>query len=219
MKRLLDIVLSLVALLVLSPLLVPVMIALKLTGEHHILYRQQRTGIGGKPFSLLKFATMLEDSPNVATGDITVQNDPRILPFGHFLRKTKINELPQIVNVLIGDMSVIGPRPLTPKMFQYYSEEAKEIIGEMKPGLSGAGSILFRDEESLMAKREIPHHEFYRKYISPFKGELEIWYYNNQSLWLDIKLIALTLLVVVSRSVDVYRYLGGLPERPEIFDS
>ncbi len=215
LKRMMDICLAGIALLILSPLLVPVAIILKLTGEHYIFYKQERIGIGGKSFGLLKFATMLVDSPNLATGDITVQNDSRVLPCGRILRKTKINELPQIINVLKGDMGIIGPRPLTPKNFNYYSDEAKEIIGKMRPGLSGASSILFRDEESLMADIDIPHHEFYEKYISPYKGDLEIWYYKNQSLWLDVKLIALTVLAVLNSGFDVHKYLKGLPERPE----
>lgn len=219
-KRIMDICLAGITLLVLSPLLVPIAIILKLTGEHYVFYEQTRVGIGGKPFGLLKFATMLVDSPSLATGDITVQNDPRVLPYGRILRKTKINELPQIINVLKGDMGLIGPRPVTPTHFSFYSEEAKEIIGKMRPGLSGAGSILFRDEESLMADIDIPHHEFYKRYISPYKGDLEIWYYKNQSLWLDVKLIAFTVLAVLNPSFDVHKYLKGLPERerPEILN-
>ena len=113
MKRFFDIVLSGLAILCLSPLLIPVVIILKLTGEHYIFYTQERIGLGGKPFGLLKFATMLKNSPNMGAGDITTHNDPRVLPFGRILRKTKINELPQLFNIFLGDMSIIGPRPLT----------------------------------------------------------------------------------------------------------
>jgi len=214
-KRACDILLSSVAVLVLSPLLVPVAVILKLTGEHYIFYKQDRIGFKGKPFGLLKFATMLKDSPNLATGDITVTNDPRVLPFGHFLRKTKINELPQIINVLRGDMSIIGPRPLTRKNFDYYPAECKEVIGNMRPGLSGVGSIVFRNEETLMADSHMPCHEFYRLHIAPHKGELETWYYNNRSIWLDTMLVCFTAGVIVFPNTDLFvRLLKSLPQRP-----
>ena len=111
LKRLLDIVLSAVGIVVLSPLLVPVMIVLFLTGEHYIFYGQKRVGYKNRLFQIWKFATMLKASPSLGTGSLTVKNDPRVFPFGRFLRKTKLNELPQIFNILLGDMSVVGPRP------------------------------------------------------------------------------------------------------------
>lgn len=213
MKRLLDVVLSFLALVVLSPLLIPVVIILKLTGEHYIFYVHERVGRGGKSFGLLKFATMLKDSPNMGTGDITIRNDPRVLPFGRILRKTKINELPQIINVLKGDMSIVGPRPVTSKHFNYYSEEVKEIIGRIRPGLSGVGSIVFHDEEAMMADSDMSYEEFYKLRISPYKGELERWYYQNQSVFLDVKLIALTVLVVIAPLIDAHKYLSIKPTR------
>ena len=216
MKRSIDVVLSILALVVLSPLLVPVMIILKLTGEHYVFYRQDRIGKRGRPFELLKFATMLKDSPNLGTGDITTRSDPRVLPVGRILRRTKINELPQILNVLKGDMSLIGPRPVTPKHFQYYSDEVKEVIGRMRPGLSGVGSIVFRDEEALIADSDMAPEESYRQLVSPYKGELEVWYYENQSLLLDWKLIALTILVILKPGLDVYKYVKGLPQWPDV---
>ncbi len=215
MKRFFDFILTTFAFIVLSPLLIPVMIILKLTGEHYIFYVQQRIGKNGKTFGLLKFATMLKDSPNIGTGDITTRNDPRVLPFGRFLRKTKINELPQIINVIKGDMSIIGPRPLTSGQFDFYSDEVKEVIGKMSPGLSGVGSIVFRDEESIISNSGIPHREFYEKNIAPYKGELEKWYFEHKSLLLDFKLIVLTVLVIFKPQLDVYKILKGLPERPD----
>ena len=98
----------------------------------------------------LEFATMLKDSPNIGTGTITVQNDPRVLPIGKFLRKTKINELPQLINVFTGEMSLIGPRPLTSENFSMYPKEAQNTIKKMRPGLSRVGSIIFRNEETLI---------------------------------------------------------------------
>lgn len=158
---------------------------------------------------------MLKDSPNLGTGDVTVKNDPRVLPFGHFLRKTKINELPQIINVLKGDMSIIGPRPLTQKNFDYYSDEVAEIICRMRPGLSGIGSIIFRDEETMMADSDMSCHEFYKQHIAPYKGELETWYQRNRSLWVDMMLVFLTAWVIVFPKSDlISRLLKSMPQKP-----
>ena len=159
---------------------------------------------------------MLEDSPNIGTGDITIRNDPRVLPFGRILRKTKINELPQLINVLKGDMSIIGPRPLTPKNFNYYSDKVKDVVSRIRPGLSGIGSIVFCDEETMIANSGMSPQEFYRQCISSYKGDLEVWYYRNRGLILYFKLIILTILVVIRPSIDVHKYLKGIPSRPDI---
>jgi lipopolysaccharide/colanic/teichoic acid biosynthesis glycosyltransferase len=119
MLRVLDFGFSAIALLVLMPLLLPVCILLRFTGEGEVFYAQTRIGLNGKTFKLLKFATMLKNSPQIGAGAITVTNDPRVLPIGRFLRKTKINELPQILNILLGDMSIVGPRPLMPQQFGF----------------------------------------------------------------------------------------------------
>ena len=128
MKRFIDLSLSIIVLIIISPLFLPIVIILLLTGEHYVFYTHDRVGYQGKTFRLIKFSTMLKDSPNLGTKDITVRNDPRVFPFGRFLRKTKINELSQIFNVIKGDMSIIGPRPLTPRNFDFYQEEFKENI-------------------------------------------------------------------------------------------
>jgi len=203
------------AILVLSPLLIPVIIILKLTGEHYIFYKQKRIGKNAKPFDLLKFATMLKDSPNMGTGDITMKNDPRVLPFGAFLRKTKINELPQLFNILLGDMSIIGPRPVTAKHFSYYSPDVQEGIGKMLPGLSGIGSTIFRDEEAILAKTGMDYTECYKTMIAPYKGELELWYLNHKNLWVDFQIIFLTAWVVVFPSSQLpYKTFKDLPAKP-----
>ena len=145
-KRIIDILLSLVALIILSPLLIPVCIGLLLTGEHYIFYFQKRIGYKNRDFYIWKFATMLKASPNLGTGLHTAKNDPRLMPLGGFLRKTKINELPQLINILIGDMSIIGPRPLVDKTFAPYPEHVKAVIYNVKPGLTGIGSIVFRED-------------------------------------------------------------------------
>jgi lipopolysaccharide/colanic/teichoic acid biosynthesis glycosyltransferase len=120
-KRILDIVIVLIALLLLSPLLIPVIILLLLTGEHQVFYLQKRIGYQGKPFNILKFATMLKNSPQIGTGEITLRNDPRVTVIGKLLRRTKINELPQILNVLKGEMSIVGPRPLMEVSYNLYT--------------------------------------------------------------------------------------------------
>lgn len=214
MQRLLDILLSLLALLVLSPLLVPIVIILLLTGEHEVFYFQERIGRGGMPFRLFKFATMLKNSPNIGTGTITVKDDPRILPMGRFLRKTKINELPQLLNILLGDMSVVGPRPQTRRCFDAFPESSKQAIVTVRPGLSGIGSIVFRDEEEALHASKDPAR-FYDEVIAPYKGALEEWFVANQGLRTYVLVILITGWVVVRpQSRIVWRAFRGLPQPP-----
>jgi lipopolysaccharide/colanic/teichoic acid biosynthesis glycosyltransferase len=213
MKRIFDIIISLIALLILSPLLVPISILLLLTGEHYIFYTQKRVGKGGKEFGLIKFATMLKNSPNIGSGDVTLHRDPRVLPMGSFLRSTKINELPQLLNILLGDMSFVGPRPLTPRVFNYYTEEAKSIVIKMKPGLTGAGSIIFRDEESIMGKSKLPWEECVKQEIMPRKAAAEEWYSKHQSFITDLKLIFITAWVVIFPASDIMKKIfDDIPE-------
>lgn len=210
-KRLFDFVVALLALIVLSPLLIPVIIGLLLTGEHYVFYFQERIGKGGKAFDIWKFATMLKNSPNIGTGTVTTRNDPRVLPMGKFLRKTKINELPQLINILIGNMSIIGPRPLVKKTYDLYAEDVKECISKVTPGLSGIGSVIFRDEEYYVSKAKDPV-KFACQYIQPQKGELEKWYYHNRSLYVDFMIIFLTCWVIVFPKSDlVYKVFKTLP--------
>ncbi len=215
MQRLLDILFSGLALLVLSPLLVPVMIALRLTGEGEVFYVQQRIGRDGKPFGLYKFATMLKNSPNIGTGTVTVKGDPRVLPLGRFLRKTKINELPQLLNIFKGDMSVIGPRPQTQRCFDAFPAESQAQIVKVRPGLSGIGSIIFRDEEELMHASAEPER-FYDNVIMPYKGKLEEWYVAHQGLRTYLASIFATAWVVLfPKSRIVWSLFPGVPRPPE----
>lgn len=214
MQRLLDIVLSGLALLFLSPLLVPIAIALRLTGEGEVFYVQQRIGRGGGMFGLYKFATMLKDSPNLGTGTVTVKHDPRVLPMGHFLRKTKINELPQLLNIFKGEMSIVGPRPQTRRCFDAFPVGSQAQIVKVRPGLSGVGSIVFRDEEDLMHSSVEPER-FYDHVIMPYKGRLEEWYVAHQGLWTYLCCIALTAWVVlVPGSSALWRVFRDLPAPP-----
>ena len=219
MKRFIDLVLSVITLILISPLFIPIIVVLLFTGEHYVFYTHDRVGFKGKTFKLIKFSTMLKDSPNLGTKDITVRNDPRVFPFGRFLRKTKINELPQILNVIKGDMSIIGPRPLTPRNFNFYPEEAKKNISKLKPGLSGIGSIVFRDEESILSIYKTSLDNFYKLNISPYKGELETWYLNHQNTWLDFKLMGLTALIIIHPSIDINIFFKGLPKKPDLIEA
>jgi lipopolysaccharide/colanic/teichoic acid biosynthesis glycosyltransferase len=215
MQRLLDILLSALALVVLSPLLLPIALALRLTGEGEVFYVQSRVGRGGKPFGLYKFATMLKNSPNLATGTVTVKDDPRVLPLGRFLRKTKINELPQLLNIFFGDMSVIGPRPQTQRCFDAFPANSQQEIIKVRPGLSGIGSIVFRDEEDLMHASAYPEL-FYDEVIMPYKGRLEEWYVANQGLRSYIVSIVVTAWTVLfPDSGAVWIAFPTLPRPPE----
>ena len=219
MQRILDIIISGLGVLFLSPLLLPIACLLKATGEGEVLYIQTRVGKYGKNFGLIKFATMLKDSPNIGSGEVTVKNDPRVLPLGNFLRKSKINELPQLLNILFGDMSVVGPRPMVPNTYANYSLKAQEILNTVKPGLTGIGSIIFRDEERLLDGLEDPV-KFYNENITPYKSELEIWFVKNNSLWLYIKVIIVTAWVVVFPSSKIAdSAFNDIPRLPESLET
>lgn len=213
MKRLFDVAASALAVAVLSPILVPVIFILRFTGEGEIFYRQERIGRGGKPFGILKFATMLKNSPNMTGGDITVGNDPRVLPFGRFLRKSKINELPQLFNVLLGDMSLIGPRPLTRRIVDMFPAGHWDAVAGLRPGLSGIGSIVFRDEERLLGA-SADRQKTYAEIIAPYKSALERWYAAHQSFALDLHLIVLTIAAILKPDLDASRYIRALPPPP-----
>ncbi len=214
-KRIFDFIFSLIAILIIFPFWLPIFILLLLTGEHEVFYFQKRIGYKNKPFLIWKHATMVKNSPNLGNGLLTTRNDPRVLPFGRFLRKTKINEIPQIVNILIGDMSLVGPRPLVDKTFDPYPVHVKAKIYNVKPGLTGIGSIIFRDEERMLSESSIPPHEFYDLHVAPYKGELELWYQKRLSFYTDFMLIFLTAWVILfPKSNLVYKIFKDLPEKP-----
>ena len=157
---------------------------------------------------------MLKNSPNIGTGTVTLKDDPRVLTVGRFLRSTKINELPQLLNILRGDMSIIGPRPQTDRCFNAFPPQCQKEIMKVRPGLSGVGSIIFRNEEEMLKDRNDPNL-FYDQIIMPFKGSLECWYVENQSLKLYFQLIFLTAFVVLFRSSDLTKFFPKtLPTEP-----
>ena len=215
MTRILDIIFSAMALILLAPILIPIMIALKFTGEGEVFYLQERVGKNGKPFGIWKFATMLKDSPNMKNAYITTHNDPRVLPFGGFLRKSKINELPQLINILKGDISIVGPRPQVRAHLDLYPKDKLDDILSIQPGLTGIASLFFRDEESMISKSDLEPKAFYKAYIAPYKAELELWYKKNQNLYTYFMLIALTAWSVIFSDSKLYQKIfKDLPTPP-----
>ena len=218
LKRLFDIFVSGTVLLILSPILTVVFILLKLTGEHEAFYLQDRVGYLGKIIQVTKFATMLKNSPNIGSQDITVRNDPRVLPVGKFLRKSKLNEVPQFWDVFIGKLSLVGWRPLMPQGFAEYSQDIQKKIVQVKPGLTGIGSLVFRDEEAIITKAQSDGGDLracYRDIIMPYKGALECWYVDHANFFTDVKILTATAIAVLSPNWRGYwQWFPDLP-RPE----
>ena len=213
-KRFFDITFSLLAIILLSPILIPVIILLLLTGEHEVFYRQDRVGYKNKIFKIWKFATMLKNSPNMGDGDITKRGDPRITRVGKLLRQSKINELPQLINILTGDMSFVGPRPLMKVGFDRYTDDLKSKVYNVIPGLTGIGSIVFRDEELIITQSKLPAQETYRTIILPYKGALEVWYQQHRNFYTDFMILFLTAwYIVFPNSNLVHKVFPSLPKR------
>lgn len=217
LKRIFDFVLSLLAILILLPLLLPITILLLLTGEGRVFYLQERVGHKKQLFCIYKFATMLLDSPNMAGGLITLKKDPRLTPLGGFLRSSKINELPQLLNILLGHMSFVGPRPVMQKSFDGYPDDVKDVIYNVHPGLTGIGSIVFRDEEKLITDVKEKGGDIWHYYVHviyPYKGKLEKWYQQNQSMKVDFVILFLTAwAILIPKNQLVFKIFKDLPER------
>ena len=193
-KRFFDVFLSGFAMCILPPIYVVVSVLLRFAGEGNVLFRQRRVGLGGTKFTLLKFTTMAKGS--AAAGDITYGDDPRVLPVGRWLGALKIDELPQLWNTFVGEMSLVGPRPLTSRAFHCYSPRVQEIVKSMKPGVTGVGSLVFRNEDRILAEAPGDPKEYYDKVIIPLKGQLETWYFAHRSLYVDLLIVACTLVAV-----------------------
>lgn len=215
-KRFVDLIISIIVFIIFLPIFIITSIILLLTGEHEVLYLQKRVGFKNSRFKIWKFASMLKKSPEIGTGSLTVRKDARVLPFGRFLRATKINELPQIVNVILGEMSIVGPRPQMEVDFYKFSDQIQQTIYSTKPGITGIGSIIFRDEERLFSEVKGDLHAFYAAHIAPYKGELEVWYLNKISFWTDMQLIFLTFWVIFFKESNLpYVLFRDLPKKPE----
>jgi len=194
MKRIFDIVVSLLILSAFFPIGLILAIAIKLDSKGGVFYRQERVGKNGIPFRLLKFRTMRTDADKL--GKLTVgMRDPRITRVGYFLRKTKLDEFTQFWNVLIGDMSIVGPRPEVQEYVDLYTEEQRKIL-DVRPGITDYASLEYFHENELLGASDNPR-ETYINEVMPAKLELNKKYLNNPSLAHDLKLMWLTFLKVV----------------------
>ncbi len=200
---LMDKILAFSALVLLSPVFLLIIFLLKITGEGEVFFKQERMGKNKKSFFLIKFATMIKDSP--LTGSVTVKDDPRILPFGKFLRYLKINELPQLINVLRGDLSLIGPRPQVEQTINFLPEDLKLKLTKITPGLSGLASIILRDEENVLSIVDNPL-VFHKQVLTPYKAKLEIWFDRKKNLFDYFTLIILTILAVMFPKIKLYNF-------------
>lgn len=222
-KRGLDIVLSGVAILAASPLLIVIVLVLLCTGDHDVIYGQERIGLHNRHFKIWKFVTMVRNAEHMGGGMHTVKGDSRVTTFGRILRMTKLNEVPQIFNIFFGDMSFMGPRPQTDETFAPYSDEVKANIYKVRPGLTGIGSIVFRDEERILSecgKRGVSMQDCYDKEIMPYKGALEMWYLRHIGFWTDLKLFFATAWIVLTNNGDIIcKWFRDLPARPAFLDS
>jgi lipopolysaccharide/colanic/teichoic acid biosynthesis glycosyltransferase len=192
-KRTLDIGVSLVGLVLASPLLLLAAVAVKLSSRGPIFFRQQRMGRNFQPFHILKFRTMVVDAPKLGR-QITAGADPRITGVGRFLRKSKIDELPQLINVLIGDMSLVGPRPEVPKYVEMFRDDYQEIL-RVRPGITDPASIKYRDESAILGQAGDPER-VYEEQILPDKIAIARDYVARQSFLGDIAIICRTLAAI-----------------------
>ncbi len=196
-KRLFDLICALVGLIVLSPILVVIMLLIKFTSSGPIFFRQTRVGQYEELFQIHKFRTMVVNAE--ARGlKITIGRDPRITPIGHFLRKTKLDELPQLIDVVLGKMSLVGPRPEVPEYIQYYSDQMRGIIFSVRPGITDWASIKMIDENEILARASDPQQAYIQQ-ILPEKLSYAARYVQTRSLKLDIYLILLTIGKIFTR--------------------
>ncbi len=190
-KRLFDIVFALFGLILLTPIFILIAIIIKFTSKGPVFFKQERVGLNGKVFKIYKFRTMVENAETMGL-KITVSDDVRITKIGKFLRKTKIDELPQLINVLIGEMSLVGPRPEVIEYVDLYPENIRKVILSVKPGITDWASINMINENELLAK-EIDVHKAYVEKILPIKLDFAFFYINHRSFYQDIKILWLTL--------------------------
>ena len=213
-KRSIDITVALLILLITFPLICVLIFLLKFTGDGEVFYLQERIGYKNRKFRIWKFATLSRNAETIGTKEFTVKNDPRLIPMGKFLRKSKLNELPQIFNILNGDMTLVGPRPLILTAFNRYSKEVQKKIYNVKPGITGIGSVIFRDEETLVSKCT-DFEKLYRN-INGYKGKLELWYQEQCSLKTDLLIIFLTAYsIFFPKQTLTYKIFKNLPKFEE----
>ncbi|HET8871350.1 MAG TPA: sugar transferase [Aquabacterium sp.] len=196
-KRLFDVLMSTLGLLVLAPCLMLIALAIKLDSSGPVFFRQERVGRYGKPFRIHKFRTMRHD-PAGRGLQITVGADQRITRVGAVLRQTKLDELPQLIDVWVGSMSLVGPRPEVPRYVAHYPEDLKRKILSVRPGITDIASIEYRDESAVLARARDPEQAYVTE-VMPHKLALAASYVDQASVWLDIKLIIRTIWAIVQR--------------------
>lgn len=195
LKRLLDIIIAVVGLMSLSPLMVAIAFAIRLDSPGPVFYRARRVGKGGKLFLMYKFRTMIANAEQVGPS-ITIRDDPRVTRVGRFLRKTKLDELPQLINVLKGEMSLVGPRPETPSMVEHYTPEQRRVL-EVAPGVTGLAQLYYSNEEELLTSEN--WYDEYVMRILPHKLSLDLFYIDHRSLALDIAILGWTFAKLLMR--------------------
>jgi lipopolysaccharide/colanic/teichoic acid biosynthesis glycosyltransferase len=194
-KRLFDIAASGVGLILLSPVLVVIALLVKLDSSGSVFFRQERVGRNGRVFRIYKFRTMRSETSDKGA-QLTVSDDPRITRIGTTLRHYKLDELPQLINVLVGEMSLVGPRPEVPRYVAAWEDRIKSIVLSVRPGLTALASIEFRNESALLAASEDPERKYLDE-IAPAKNKLAVLYVQNWSFWLDIKIIGKTFAAIL----------------------
>jgi len=199
-KRLFDIVLSLILLILFSPLIVILFILIKVDSEGPGFYRGLRVGPGGKPFRMMKFRTMIPDADKVG-GPSTSNDDPRLTRVGNFLRRYKLDEFPQLINVLKGEMSFVGPRPEVPSEVARYTEEERKLL-TVRPGITDYASLTYHNEGEILEGAEDPH-ETYRRLIRPGKMKLGLRYVREQSFRTDMKILTMTLMTLLGSRLKI----------------
>lgn len=194
LRRTFDVTASSLGLLVLSPVFVAVAVAIKASSPGPVFFRQKRIGKNGAPFWIYKFRTMRVDAEKIG-GQLTVEGDPRITRVGRFLRATKLDELPQLINIVKGDMALVGPRPEVPRYVALYSEAQRRVL-DVRPGITDPASIRYRDENGVLARADDPE-DAYVNVVMPHKLELNLAYLERRTLASDIRVILETLVRVV----------------------
>ena len=196
-KRLFDIAICVIGLILISPIMALIALAIKRDSPGPVIYRGKRVGRGGKVFNIYKFRTMYENSQSYAGPHVTAHDDTRITPLGRWLRDTKLNELPQLWNVIIGDMSLVGPRPEDPELAKSWSAELREELLSVRPGITSPASVQYRNEEFLLSSENLL--DTYFEELGPDKMRLDQIYVRNRSIWLDLDTILWTFLLLLPR--------------------
>lgn len=206
MKRVFDFIMAFFGLILISPIFVVIALINKFTGND-VFFIQERIGKDLKPFTLIKFATMNKDA-HINGDTITCKNDSRVTKIGALFRKSKINELPQLINVLKGDMSLVGPRPLPSNEVSIYPPDVAKKIYSIKPGITGLASLYFHDEEKLLSGDREHAESIFKNIIMPKKAEFELWYVDNRKFSLDLKIIFATFLVICIPHTNILLFIS-----------